>query len=231
MTPATRWGVFLAVVGTAFLAQPGRTQQETGLPAETLAVSTPRFAFPAQGLNPALVFIRSGSGGGEHDPRIFISSRDGWRLVQVQERFHNLTWVYGGRGVSTSEVWAAAQANTGDVLEWTSSSNGGRFWRYRGSLKKPSPFAVVDYLAMHPSGKGTLVLRLDEDSRPEAPRLGHYLYFTKNGGREWSEAIFSQGRPSPPPDVLASPSRTYDGQEPFAADSWQRLLADLMPGG
>jgi hypothetical protein len=214
-------------------AWPVAAQDDSGLPAETLAVSTPRFAFPAQGLNPGLVFTRSGAGGAEHDPRIFISARRGWKLVQVQESFHNLTWVYAGRGVTSDEVWAAAQANTAEgpglVLEWVSSSNGGRFWRSRGSLQKVSRFAVVDYLAMHPSGKGTLVLRLDDDPSPDAPRLGYYLYLTKNGGREWTAAIFSQGKPSPPSDVLA-PGRTFEGQDTFGVDSWQRLLTDLLPG-
>src|SRR5258708_7663790 len=143
----------------------GAPLAEGDLPPETVAQSSPRFAFAAQGGSPALVFTHSGTGA-EHDPRILISSRDGWRLIALPENFHNQNWVYAGRGVTSQEVWAATQIG-GEVpapnLEFLSSANGGKSWRYRGSLQKISRYAVVDYLAMNPSGKGTLLLRLDDD--------------------------------------------------------------------
>ena len=84
---------------------------------------------------------------------------------------------------------------------------------------------------MNDEGHGSLILRLDEDSSPNAPRLGYYLYITKNGGKTWSGAMYSQGKPTPPPALLAAPDRTFDTQQPFETASWQRLLADLQPVG
>jgi len=174
MAPSTRLAVALVVTGMALLSGAGTAQQEGDLPPETLAQSSPRFAFSAQDGNPALVLTHSGTAA-EHDPRILISSRDGWRLIQLPENFHNQSWVYAGRAVTSPEVWAATQIG-GEApaanLELLESSNGGKVWRYRGSLQKISRYAVIDYLAMNPSGKGTLVLRLDDDPSPNPPRLG-----------------------------------------------------------
>ncbi len=233
MAPTTRLAVALVVAGMALLPGAGIAQQEGDLPPETLAQSIPRFAFAFQGLNPAVIFTHSGTAA-EHEPRVLISSRDGWRLIQFSENFHNLNWVYAGRGVTSTELWAGAQTGgevPGPNLELFSSANGGRSWRYRGSLQKVSRYAVVDYLAMNPNGKGTLVLRLDDDPSPDAPRLGYYLYMTKNG-RDWSTPFFSAGKPSPPSDVLAPPSRTFEAnQQPLATDAWQQLFTALLPGG
>jgi hypothetical protein len=233
MAPSTRLAVALAVAGMVFLPGAGKAQQEGDLPPETLAQSIPRFAFQFQGASPALVLTHSGTAA-EHEPRILVWSRDGWRMIQLAENFHNLNWVYAGRGVTSTEVWAAAQAGgelPGSNLELVSSANGGRTWRYRGSLQKVSRYAVVDYLAMNPSGKGTLVLRLDDDPSPGAPRLGYYLYMTKNG-RDWSQPYFSANKPSPPSDVMAPPARTFEAnQQPLANDAWQQLFTTLMPGG
>jgi hypothetical protein len=231
MAPSTRLAVALVMTGMAFLSGAGTAQQEGDLPPETLAQSSPRFAFAVQGGSPALVFTHSGTAA-EHDPRILISSRDGWRLIQLPENFHNQSWVYAGRGVTNQEVWAASQVG-GEVpapnLEFLASANGGRSWRYRGSLQKISRYSVIDYLAMNPSGKGTLVLRLDADPSPNAPRLGFYVYTTKNG-RDWSPPYFSQNKPAPSSDVLAPPARTFEAnQTPLTPDAWQRLFADLLP--
>jgi hypothetical protein len=233
MAPSTRLAAALAVAGLAFLPAAGKAQQEGDLPPETLAQSRPRFAFAVQGGSPALVFTHSGTGT-EHDPRILISSRDGWRLIQLPENFHNQNWVYAGRGVTSQEIWAACQIG-GEVpapnLELLSSTNGGRTWRYRGALQKVSRYAVIDYVAMNSSGKGTLVLRLDADPSENAPRLGYYVYATKNG-RDWMPPYFSQNKPAPSSDVLAPPTRTFEAnQTPLTPDSWQRLFADLLPGG
>ncbi len=231
MAPSTRLAAALAVTGLALLAAAGKAQQEGDLPPETLAQSIPRFAFAVQGNSPALVFTHSGTAA-EHDPRILISSRDGWRLIQMPENFHNQNWVYAGRGVTSQELWAASQTG-GEVpaasLELLASSNGGRSWRYRGTLQKISRFAVVDYLAMNPGGKGTLVLRLDADPGENAPRLGYYVYTTKNG-RDWATPYFSQNKPAPSSDVLAPPARTFEAnQAALPPDAWQRLFAELLP--
>lgn len=233
MAPSTRLAGALVVAGMAFLSGAGRAQQEGDLPPEALAQSSPRFAFGVQGSGPALVFAHTGSAA-EHDPRIFFSSRDGWRLIQLPENFHNQSWVYAGRSVTSQEVWAASQLG-GEIpapnLEFLASDNGGRSWRYRGTLQKISRYAVVDYLAITSGGKGTLVLRLDADPGENAPRLGYYVYTTKNG-RDWTPPYFSQNKPAPSSDVLAPPARTYEAnQAPLAADAWQHLFAGLMPAG
>jgi hypothetical protein len=208
----------------------GTAQDESGLPPETLAQSTPLFAFQSQGNRPALVFTRSGNAQ-EHDPRVFISSRDSWRLVQLPADLHNTAWVFAGRSITGSGVWGITQG-AGTALLFVSSANDGRSWKLRGSLQKVSPQAVVELFSMNEEGKGSLILRLDEDPRPDAPRLGYYLYLTKNGGRNWSEAIYSQGRSLPPPNLLTPPNRTFDGQQSFDVTGWQRLLADLQsPAG
>lgn len=229
MVPSTRFAVALAVAGMLFLSLSG-VAQDIGLPPETLAQSVPIFAFQSQGNRPGLVFTRSGNAQ-EQDPRVFVSSRDGaWRLIQLPDELHNTVWVYVGRAISGDEVWGITVGSTG-VLQFASSGNGGRGWKVRGSLQKVSKAAVLDSFSMNDEGHGTLILRLDEDPSPNAPRLGYYFYLTKNGGKSWSDAIYSQGKPTPPPALLAAPDRTFDNQQPFETASWQRLLADLQPVG
>jgi hypothetical protein len=224
---ASRLVLALVVAGMALIPSAGTAQDESGLPPETLAQSTPLFAFQNQGNRPALVFTRSGNAQ-ENDPRVFISSRDGWRLVQLPEDTHNSTWVFAGRSVGGNGVWGITQG-AGATLLFVSSVNDGRNWRLRGSLQKVSPAAVVELFSMNDEGKGSLILRLDNDARPDAPRLGYYLYLTKNGGRTWSEAIYSQGKPLPPSNLLMPPDRAFDGQQIVDVAGWQRLLADLQP--
>ncbi|MFL6234417.1 MAG: hypothetical protein ACJ76N_14895 [Thermoanaerobaculia bacterium] len=229
MVPSTRFAVALAVAGMMLVSLPGIGQDNNGLPQETLAQSVPIFAFQSQGNRPALVFTRSGNAQ-EQDPRVFVSARDGvWRLIQLPDELHNTVWVWVGRAISGDEVWGITVGSTG-VLQIVSSGNSGRSWRVRGSLQKISKAAVLDSFSMNDEGHGTLILRLDEDASPNAPRLGYYFYITKNGGKSWSGAIYSQGKPTPPPALLAAPDRTFDSQ-PFETASWQRLLADLQPVG
>jgi hypothetical protein len=230
MAPSTRMALALAVAGMVFLSFAGEAQDIAGLPAETLAQSVPIFAFQSQGNHPGLVFTRSGNAQ-ETDPRVFVSSRDGsWRLIQLGDELHNTAWVYAGRTSGGTEVWGIAQSSTG-VLQLVSSGNDGRSWKTRGSLQKISKAAVVDLFSMNDEGRGTLILRLDADPAPDAPRLGYYLYISKNGGKAWSEAMYSQGKPIPPPNLLATPDRTFDGQQALDSGAWQRLLADLQPAG
>jgi hypothetical protein len=207
----------------------GLPQNESGLPPETLAQSAPLFAFQAQGNRPALVLTRSGDAQAS-DPRVFLATRDGWRLVQLPDELHNSSWVFAGRAMTGREIWGITQGSPTTLL-FVSSPNDGRDWRFRGSLQKVSPHAVVDLFSVNDEGRGSLILRLDDDPRPEAPRLGYYLYLTKNGARNWSEAIFSQGKPLPPANLLTPPDRTFDGHQSFDVAGWQRLLADLQPAG
>lgn len=221
----------LAVAWMALLPLSGTAQDDSGLPPETLAQSTPVYAFQGQGSRPALVFTRSGNAQ-ESDPRVFVSSRDGWRLVQLPEELHNSSWVYAGRAVSDAGVWGITQTGgPGTGLHFVFSANGGRNWRVRGFLQKIAPKAAIELFTVNDGDRASLILRLDEDPRPDAPRLGYYLYLTKNGGKTWSEAIYSQGKPLPPPDLLAHPDRTFDGQQTLGLAGWQRLLADLQPAG
>lgn len=232
MVPSTRLVFSLVVAGMASAAVAGTAQGASGLAPETLAQSTPLFAFPDEGNRDAVVFLRSGTAR-EHDPRIFVAARDGWRLVGLPEELHNTSWVFAGRSATRDELWGITQGSAeerpGPVLLLVSSANGGRSWRLRGSLQKVSRYAVVEMLSVNEDGKGTLILRLDDDPEPEAPRLGYYLYLTKNGGRNWSEAIYSQSKPLPPPALLLPPDRTYDGRRPLDPDAWERLFLDLRP--
>jgi hypothetical protein len=225
MVPSTRFAVALSVAGMVLFSLPGIAQDPSGLPSETLAQSTPIFAFQSQGNRPAMVFTRSGTAQ-EQDPRVFVASRDGWRLVELPSELHNTAWIFVGR--AGDQVWGITEGGTG-TLQFVSSGNGGRTWKVHGTLPKISKVAVVDLFSMNDEGRGTLILRLDADSSPNAPRLGYYFYISKNGGKSWSGAIYSQGKPTPPPNLLATPDRTFDNQPPFETASWQRLLADLQP--
>src|SRR5262245_27758091 len=99
MVPSTRLVVALAVVGMALVSFRSAAQ-DNGLPPETLAQSTPIFAYQSQGNRPALVFTRSGNAQ-EQDPRVFVSSRDGsWRLIQLPDELHNTVWIWVGRAIS-----------------------------------------------------------------------------------------------------------------------------------
>lgn len=228
MGPCTRAVVVLGAVWMLFLPMAGQAQED--LPAETLAQSTPMFAFRSQGTIPALILTRSGSDQNQ-DPRVFLSTRDGWRLVQLPEELHNTSWVWAGRALDGGEIWGITEGLAGGraYLYFVSSANGGRAWRLRGYLPKVSRFAVVESVGMSKNGKGTLVLRLDEDPSPDAPRLGHYVYLTKNSGREWSEPMYSAGRPLPPSDVLVPSDQSFAEPAPPAADAWQKILRDYAP--
>lgn len=230
MVPSTRLMLSLAVAGMVLDSMAATAQGTSGLPPETLMQSTPLFAFQSQDDREALVFIRSGSPQ-EHDPRVFVASRDGWRLVQLPDELHNTSWVFAGRAIKGAELWGITQGSVsgpGETLQLVTSTSG-RFWRLRGSLRKISRYAVVDLFSVNDDGKGTLILRLDDDPSPNAPRLGYYVYLTRNGGKSWSEAIFSQDRPLPPPAMLMPADRTFDGQGPLDPGAWERLLADLQP--
>lgn len=231
MVPSTRLVLSLAVAGMVLEVMAATAQGESGLPPETLMQSTPLFAFQGQDDRWALVFIRSGSLQ-EHDPRIFVASRNGWRLVQLPDELHNTSWVFAGRAMRGTELWGITQGNVGGpgaTLQFVSSANGGRFWRLRSTLQKISRYAVVDLFSLNEDGKGTLILRLDDDPSPSAPRLGYYVYLTQNGGRSWSEAMYSQSKPLPPPAMLMPADRAFAGQEPLDPGAWERLLADLQP--
>jgi hypothetical protein len=231
MVPSPRPVVFLAVAGLTLASAAGVAQSPSGLPPETLAQSIPLFAFHSQGNHGAAVLARSG-GEQEHDPIIFVASADGWQVVQLPEQFHNTGWIFAGRATTRDELWGITQGSVGGpgpTLQFVSSSNGGRSWRLRGSLSMVSRFAVVDLFSVNDDGKGTLILRLDDDPSPDAPRLGYYFYLTKNGGRTWSEAIYSQNRPLPPPVMILPADRTFDGKQAFDADAWERLFASLQP--
>jgi hypothetical protein len=227
MAPSTRLACALVMAGLVRVSISGIAQDVAGLPPETLAQSIPIYAFHSQGNHPALVFTRSG-GAQETDPRVFVSSRDGWRLVQLPGELHNTVWVFAGR--AGGEVWGIAGGST-PVLQLVSSGNDGRTWKVRGSVQKVSTAAVLDLFSMNEEGRGTLILRLDADPAPNAPRLGYYLYISKNGGKSWSEAIYSQGKPIPPPSLLAAPDRTFEDPKALDTGAWQRLLADLQPAG
>jgi len=221
------------VAGLVFWSAAGIAQSDSGLPPEILAQSTPLFALQRDGNRGAVVFVRSGTAQ-EHDPRVFVASRDGWRLVGLPAELHNTSWIFAGRSAARGELWGIAESDTegsGPMLQFVSSANGGRSWRLRGALQKVSRFAVVDLFSVNDDGNGTLILRLDDDPGPNAPRLGYYFHLTKNGGRSWSEAIYSQDRPLPPPILLMPADRAFDGKQAFDAGAWERLLADLQPVG
>jgi hypothetical protein len=222
-----------AAVCTLFVSLGGSAQDDVfGLPAETLAQSVPCFAFSAQGGNPALILTRSG-GATEFDPRVLSAARNGWRLIGLGSDVHNTTWAYAGRVIDGGELWGVTegQAEGRSFLYFSSGTRDGRLWRFRGFLPKISRFAVVDSFAMSKNDKGTLVLRLDDDPTPDAPRLGYYVYLTKNGGREWTPPIYSQGKPLPPSDPLMPPERTFTDSQPPDLAAWRVILERLQPPG
>ncbi len=229
MAPATRLCVALALAGLVGSAASGTAQDASGLPPETLAQSIPLFAFQARGAHPGLVFTRNGNAE-QTDPRVFVSSRDGWRLVQLGEELHNTVWAFAGRAAGGSDVWGITEGSAG-VLELVTSGNDARSWKVRGTLQKISKAAVLDQFSMSDEGRGTLILRLDADASPNPPRLGYYVYMSKNGGKTWSEALYSQGKPTPPPSLLSPADKSFEGKAALDAAGWQRLLAELQPAG
>jgi len=233
MVPSTRSVSLLVVAGLVLASAAAIAQSDSGLPPEILAQSTPLFALQRDGNRGAVVFLRSGSAQG-YDPRVFVASRDGWRLVGLPEELHNTNWIFAGRSATRGELWGITEGGAvgpGPTLQFVSSANGGRSWRLRGILRKVSRFAVIDLFSVNDEGNGTLILRLDDDPGPDAPRLGYYFYLTKNGGRSWSDAMYSQSRPLPPPIMLTPADRAFDGKQAFDAGAWERLFADLQPAG
>lgn len=217
-------------VPALLLAYPLAALQEGGSVSQVWSQSIPLFIFRAQGRNPALILLRQGDQP-EGVPRVYYSSRDGWSVADFAEGLRRATWVAAGRGPSGADVWAVAQEEDSGYLVLLASNNSGRGWRQRGSLRKISKLANVEYMGMNKEGRGSLILNLEDDPNPDAPRLGYYLYLTENGGRSWSDPIYSQSRPSAPVSDLAAPDETYPQDAVPDAALWQRLLASLQSSG
>lgn len=217
-------------VPALLLALPLAALQEGGSASQVWSQSIPLFVFRAQGRNPAVVLLRQGDRL-EGVPRVYYSSRDGWSVADFAEGLRKATWVAAGRGQSGAELWAVAQEEDSGYLVVMGSSNAGRAWRQRGSLRKISKLASVEYLGMNKDGRGSLILNLEDDPSPDAPRLGYYLYLTENGGKSWSDPIYSQSRPSAPVSDLSSPDQTFPQDATPDPGLWQRLLASLQSGG
>jgi hypothetical protein len=217
-------------VPALLLAFPLTGLQEGGPASQVWSQSIPLFVFHAQGRSPALVLLRQGERQ-EGVPRVYYSSRDGWSVAEFSEGLRKATWVAAGRSPSGTDVWAVAQEEDSGYLVILGSNNSGRSWRQRGSLRKISKLANVVYLGMNRDGRGSLILNLEDDPNPEAPRLGHYLYLTENGGKSWTDPIYSEARPSPPVSDLEAPAETYPQDAAPDAALWQRLLASLQTGG
>lgn len=216
-------------VPALLLALPLAALQEGGSPSQVWSQSVPLFVFRAQGRNPALIFLRQGDRQ-EGVPRVYYSSRDGWSIAEFTEGLRKATWVAAGRSQSGTELWAVAQEEDSSYLVVIGSNNSGRSWRQRGSVRKISKLAKVEYLGMNKDGKGSLILNLEEDPSPEAPRLGYYFYLTENGGKTWTDPIYSENRPLTPVSDLASPSETFEQDATPDTALWQRLLASLQAG-
>lgn len=227
MTPHEK--AVLALAAAIMLVVPAVAQAQEDLTA-TLAQAVPVFAFRERGNDPALLLL--GTGEAQRSPRALVGSRGRWRQVELPEQLYNTTWVHAGRTLDSREIWGITEglADGQPYLYFTSSGNGGRGWRLRSYLRKISASAVVDSFAMDKGGKGTLILRLDEDPSPDAPRLGHYVYLTRNGGREWAEPMYSHGKPLPPSDLLAFPDQTFEPRPPDP-EAWTRILDSLSPPG
>jgi hypothetical protein len=203
-----------------------------GLPTPVLEQSTPLFALRRLARGPALVFARRGSPD-NHDLQILYSTRSGWRLAQLPEGLDETTWIFVSRSADGQDLWAIAEGDVGGRgpdLHILAGTNGGRAWSRRATLRKISRFAALDAFAIDPEDdRGSLILRLDEDPSPDAPRLGYYLYLMKNGGRTWSEPIYSHGRPPMTATAPPAPDQTYEYQEPPGLPTWRGLLSALLP--
>jgi hypothetical protein len=202
-----------------------------GLPAAALAQALPLFGWSQQGRNPAIVFARLGA---SERPRagILISTRDGWRLAAVPDEVYYAKWIYVGRSANGEQIWGIGEMGDGERapdLGIAMSANGGRAWSFRSTLHKVSPYAVLEAVGMDQDGRGAVVLRLDEDPGANAPRLGFYQYLTQNGGKSWSEPIYSFERPPLSGSMPAAPDKTYSYDAPPSADAWRGILSSLTP--
>jgi len=205
-----------------------RARQEGGPSSQALAQSVPLFTFRAQGRNPALILLRQGEAK-DGVPRAYYSSREGWLVAEFAEGLRKATWVAASRAANGTDVWAVAQEEDSGYLVFVTSNNGGRSWRQRGTLRKISKQATLQFFGMNRGNKGSVILELADDPSPEAPRLGHYLYLTDNGGKVWGSPIFSQSRPSPPISELMAPDETFPQDAIPDAAAWKRLLTGLLP--
>jgi hypothetical protein len=228
MSPMKRLTAALFFIALPLVPLPSRARQEGSLSSQTLAQSVPLFTFRPQGRNPALILLRQGEAK-DGVPRVYYSSREGWLVAEFSEGLRKASWVAAGRAANGLDVWAVAQEEDSGYLVFVNSNNGGRSWRQRGPLRKISKRANLVFFGMNRDNKGSAILELADDPAPDAPRLGHYLYLTDNGGKTWSSPIFSQSRPSGPINELQSPDETFrqDGTPDTAL--WQRLLSSLAP--
>jgi hypothetical protein len=218
-----------ALFSTALVLAAGVSlARQDGSP-QGLTQSVPQFTFRAQGRNPALIFLRQGEVQ-EGVPRVYFTGRDGWQVAEFAEGLRKASWVAVGR--ANADAWAVAEEADSGYLVILASNNSGRSWRQRGALRKVSKQGTLEYFGMNRDGKGSLIVELTaEDAGADAPRLGHYLYLTENGGKSWAEPIFAQSRPGGPISDLTAPDETFPQDAKPDAATWQRLLTSLRPAG
>lgn len=227
MSPTFRLPAALSIA-LLLLAATAALARQDAAPTQGLGQSVPQFTFRAQGRNPALILLRQGERQ-EGVPRAYYAGRDGWQVAEFSEGLRKASWVAAGR--ASADVWAVAEEADSGYLVILSSNNGGRSWRQRGAVRKISKFGSLAYFGMNRDGKGSIILELENDPSPDAPRLGNYLYITENSGKSWAEPIFSQSRPSGPISDLSSPDETFPQDATPDPATWQRLLTTLRPAG
>ena len=234
MAPSTRFALLSRWWGWAgsvpLVPVPGIAQDVPGPPPGDPRAVDSALRLPEPGEPPGAGLHPQRQRPGAADPRVFVSSRDGWRLVQLAGRAaqHGL----GLRRPARATRSGGSPRGARGVLQLVSSGNDGRTWKVRGILQKISKAAVVDLFSMNDEGRGTLILRLDADASPNAPRLGYYVYISKNGGKSWSEAHLLAGQAHPAAQPPGAPRPHLRGpRSRLDAAAWQRLLADLQPAG
>ena len=234
-----RLTIALFLLATLLTAGTPTTAQRTrrgggGIPARTLAETTPVFGIKRSGRQPALLFNRQGETS-EHTATLFISTGGGWRRVALPSAALSQSgWSHIARMPGGSKAWAIAEidvAGPGGSLEIFSTVNGGSTWTHY-SLTKMSRFASFESLQMNRNGRGSLTLNFDQNSADTEGnrrlRPGFYTYTTGNGGRTWSRRpIFSATQPPASGETLNGPDETYNIAEPPGVERLREIMRDL----
>ncbi len=189
---------------------------------ELLDSSMAVFAFSRSKHHPALIFARTGTHLDRHRRRprtiILVMSGKAWKVFDLNLLDRSSSWVHACCARDSGRIWAIGDLYTAGPsweLEIVFSPDGGSSWTHLASVRKPFYVSHFNSFRMGLDGKGTLIVRADDDYGGGVS-VGYYEYTTADWGRSWSKPRYS-------PDILCD----ADYAQPPVESSVVELMEDL----
>lgn len=137
-------------------------------------------------------------------PTILVKLPEGWRVVDLQERFSQHIWIHAAAAPAKGYFWGFleyAVEDAGSELPLVMSTDGGRNWAHVATLKKPDREAILLAFDMKAKGRGQLQMVSHKDAAPGTRKV--FTYVTNDWGKTWRKApsvelsVLMEGRVPP----------------------------------